>query len=426
MPSDARSACIDILARVYAGCPVQEALDYPLDLHAKDQALLHELTLGVLRTEIRLNTILERYLSASEKLPIAMWHILQIGLYSLLFLERIPDHAAVSSAVNATENRFGTKLARVTNAVLRAILRDRPMLLEPAWYVKKDEPLTVRTIHALARFYSLPTWLLRYWVDAYGIGAGLALARRSFERPQIGLLFAKGAALPVGSGVRRISPTGFVLTAEAFRRFSESNDIQKLHAEGTLSYLAGGTQAVLAKLGLTESDGPFWDMCAGFGGKSGYLANLGIPVALCTDTSWKRLSQLARDFARRKLPLPVRVLADAKKPPLTRFAGGILLDAPCSSLGVLARRPDVKLNRQKKRSLRLFPPQQKALLQSGLSLLEKNRRLAYITCTVNPQENGALIRETIAHSSFELEYEWQTPHTEYALEGMYGALIRRM
>ncbi len=425
--NDARNAALDVLARVDAGCPVQEALaSYPHDLEARDQALLHELALGVLRTSLRLDVVLDHYLKRPDTLPHGMRRILNIGLYSLLFLERIPPHAAVSTAVETTRKRFGAKLASVVNAVLRQALNDRTDLLDPGYYVRKDEPATVRTVHALARYFSLPTWLFNSWIETYGTGDAIALAKRSFVKPGIGLLFQKNIELPTGDDCRQVSPTGVVLSPEAFRLFSQNHDVKKLHRDGTISYLAGGTQAVLSHLGLTEEDGPFWDMCAGFGGKSGYLENLGIPVSLCTDTSWKRLSQLAGDFSRRRLPLPVRVLADGSKPPLDHFHGSILLDAPCSSLGILSRRPDIKQNRQKKRSLRLFPPQQRALLLAGLSLLQKGRRLAYITCTLNPLENGTLIRETLAGTNFELEYEWQTPNTEYILEGMYCALLRRL
>ena len=191
--------------------------------------------------------------------------------------------------------------------------------------------------------------------------------------------------------------------------------------------MSWGSQTVLNKLGIFNWDRPIWDVCAGFGGKSAALAESGLDIAICSDTSKKRLVGLKADFMRRTLPQPLIMAADGLTPPVNKFAGHILIDAPCSVLGVLARRPDLRLTHKSKRSLRLFPAKQLALLNSAAQFLTAGAELAYITCTLNPVENERLVANFLRTCpSLHLISQWQTPHTSSYAEGMYGVLLRKM
>ncbi|MCR4666293.1 MAG: hypothetical protein K5657_03255 [Desulfovibrio sp.] len=423
---DVRAVLLDVLEKVDRGCPLQEAL-CSVVVSEKDRPLLSELAYGFVRSRERLFFVIEKFLPKKHKLPKNFYYLLAIAVYSLLFLSRIPCHAAVHSSVELTKQHYGQKLANMANAVLRSFLRKKDYFHSFSSYSLKSDPPESRQLHTLSRFYSLPFWLLRYWKTVYGFSAMLNLAKRSFDRPDLGILVSgvnpelrdrlllqgEEDARPLGAlGLSLSLPTSLPVTT--------------LHAKGLLSFQSVGTQKLLLALGLTRWRCPVWDMCAGFGGKSAFLLSHGVPVVFCSDISLKRLTGLRRDFLRRNLTPPLLFQADAASPPLRSFDGNILLDVPCSGLGILSRRPDIKEKRHSKRSLRVFPPLQHALLESACKYLLPGRELCYITCTLNPEENEERI-ETILqlHSDLCLVKLWQTPCDDLKTEGMFGALLRR-
>lgn len=433
---DVRSACLFVFTLLDQGWLIQEALarayaDYLLNV--RDRHLLSELVFGIVRQELRLQWITASFLPKPERLPVPFLHILNIAVYSLIFLERIPPHAVYSSAQAAISRLFGTKLARLAIAVLHRIDAEKSTFLDPAAYVNREDPQTLRQDLALARYYSLPYWLLHYWQDVYGVTASLHLARRSVSKPLSGLVINpqiegsvalryRISSLP---DVRCIGAWGFSLHESSLGLVTGS-DISEWHAQGRISWQSPGSLSVVEHLGLCHWQRPVWDMCAGFGGKSALLAQCGVPIALCSDISRKRIQALLPEFQRRGLSLPPACLADATNPPLARFDGHILLDAPCSGLGILHRRPDLRRKRKTKRSLRLFPQTQKALLDRSLAYLAPGCELAYITCTLNPCENDLLIRQVLdEHPNLDLLCLWQTPHDDEQIDGMFGALLRR-
>ena len=269
------------------------------------------------------------------------------------------------------------------------------------------------------------------WREAYGNAAAIQLLLRSYERPQnvilVNRLHPKHEAfqslIHESCTYKKIGSFGYALS---LRNLEGIINLETWHGEGVFSYQSASSQAVLHHLGITRWIGPVWDMCAGFGGKSALLREAGVDVVISSDISWQRLSKLNADFDRRHLQKPQCLLCDVTKPPLRSFSGHLLLDVPCSGLGVLARRPDLKLRRQTRRSIRNFPQTQSALLESAFSYLQVHSQLGYITCTLNPEENEEQIARFLKmHPQMRLLAEWQTPYSEKD-DGMYGALLQRI
>ncbi|MBQ9537484.1 MAG: antitermination protein NusB [Desulfovibrionaceae bacterium] len=442
VPDDARYGAMLVLEKVWQGGQVQEEVTNILNVREwplAERHLLVELCYGVLRTFLRLQFILERYLAQFAKLPLKCRLILAIALYSLLFLERIPAHAAVFVAVETCKKVFGVGLSRVVNACLRKLARLRDLWLEPAAYaLSTDDPKASAEV-CLARYYSLPLWVLEFWRAAYGPTAALQLGARALRRPSTAILInrcnPKAAWFKSQlelfhvkqlNAIQRIGVWGYGLTIQAWQNFGANMPLAELHQAGVFSYQGAASQSVLWHLGLHSWSRPVWDMCAGFGGKTAALLEAGVPVEYCSDLNLKRLRGLTKDLARRHLPCPTLFLADGSKPPLRHFTGHILIDAPCSGLGVLAKRPDLKLKRTSKSSLSPFPVTQRALLETAARFLTPGAELAYITCTLNPWENELLVQDFMqGHAELELLRQWQTPHMEPHWEGMYGVLIKR-
>ena len=447
----ARNAALRTLLLMDAGMPVQAALDMALGaaphapagqagsaafgtaLAARDRHLCAELAYGCLRAEIRIDYVLGRVLPRPGGLPRPLRHILALGVYGLLLQDRTPPHAVLHEAVEQARTLYGPRLAGLTNAALRSVQRLGEAPRHEDFYRQgAADPLG-----ALALFCAAPDWLARLWARAYGEADAALLLRRSCGRPWSGLRVnarrPEGAALLTAlralPGAAAVGDWGVALGPGELPESVMDRPLAHWQAQGALSFQSAGSQRVLAALDLYALEGPVWDMCAGYGGKTAALLERGVAVGLCTDSSFGRLRALPGHCARLGLHLPSVCLppvclADAARPPLARWPGSVLLDAPCSGLGVLARRPDIR--RRGPERLAALTALQGRLLERAAALLEPGRCLAYITCTLNPDENEGVVAGLLRqHPDLRLEQRWQTPHDHPWLEGMFGALLRR-
>lgn len=411
-------------------------------LSSQDRALCTELVYGCLRTEIRLNFILSTVLSRPQGLPRPMLLILAIAVYGLLFQDKVPAHAVIHEAVDQVRRLFGQGLARVANGALRSLQRTGQQPLQQTFYATKKAGVKDRAnttdsndFSAQCVFYSIPLWVGTLWRDAYGEQACTALLRRSFDRPYSALRINAGhpqcrelydALAQSREGMPcpvKIGQWGLAYAPGQMPREVLGQGLRQWQWQGALSWQSAGSQMSLLELGLDTWREPVWDACAGHGGKSMALMEWGVPVGLCTDRSAHRLRGLPGQCATLKLPQPALCLADATQPPLSRWDGHILVDAPCSGLGVLARRPDIR--RREPQHLAELEVLQGAILDRLAGMLQPGRELAYITCTLNPSENELAIKHLRdKNKNLRLVKQWQTSHEHPWLEGMYGALLR--
>lgn len=439
--ADGRDLAVDALTLMDAGMPVQAAVDTVLaatSLSGRERRLCAELVYGCARERIRCDFILGRLLRQPGRLPRPMLHCLAIAVHSLLFQSRIPAHAAISEAVRTVDSRYGVRLARVANGVLRSLQRLGDAPLEEAWYADVADPPARRAWRAACRFWSMPEILADLWRDAYGEHNARALLRRSFQRPWTGVRLngrhphaaalraaLEGAAPPEERA--RLGAWGMAFAPGALPEEVLGTPLARLREAGALEFQSSGSQVILAELGLEGWHLPVWDACAGVGGKSLALRAAGVPVRLATDLSAGRLERLRHALLAGGRPWPALARADAAEPPLRRWHGHILVDAPCSGLGVLARRPDIRFPaRRSKAVLRAYPPLQGRILTALVARLERGCDLAYLTCTLNPAENEGVVAALLAQDAgLELIRSWTTPMDHPWLEGMYGALLRR-
>ncbi|MDR2056046.1 MAG: antitermination protein NusB [Desulfovibrio sp.] len=438
LPPDARSTALRALLLTEQGMLAQHALDLALtsarpELSARDGRLATELFYGVLRTEIRIDFLLGRALRKPQNLPQALRSVLRLGVYSLLFQDRVPQYAAVSAAVEQAHRLFPASLARLVNAALRGVQRMGEAVFQPQFYVVDKAPSDDARWRGLCLYYSLPRVIADIWEKAYGRSAAITLLQRSFARPWAGLRL--NVAHPSADVLRpallaadasAVAPNGFAFAPGSLPPGLLGKPLSHWQAVGAVSFQSAGSQTVLEALGLAGlGSRAWWDACAGRGGKTCALLERGVEVALCSDVSPGRLSHISGQCRILGLPQPHIVLASAAEPPLARWDGHILLDAPCSGLGVLARRPDLR-RRVNLGHLDRCATLQSRLLRRGAGCLLPGRCLAYVTCTLNPAENQEQIARFLAkHADFSLAAEWQTPSGHPWMEGMYGALLAR-
>ena len=432
-PSPARFAALRALeAATRSQRPMQSVLDEHLrrtPLSIEDRALCTELVYGVLRLERRLNWIVDRLLRHPGKTSPLLRLLLIMGAYEGLYLARIPAHATVNSATDLARHVLGAPMARVVNGVLRALLRESPEALTP----EAIERQAATPVERLGVAWSLPDWIVRLWLDAYGETTTRRLAQASAVTPWTALRV--NAARPDAPALRNALVAGLPECAAhhtgdfdlCLAPGIRPQNLETLLAEGRISRQGFSSQRMLETLGVTETRGPLWDACAGHGGKTCALLERGVPVTLASDTSLKRLRGLQRELCRLALPRPSVVAASAACPPLaphSRF-NAILLDVPCSGLGTLARHPDLRRLRTPADLAGLLAIQAQ-ILDAAWEHLEPGGQLFYITCTLNPAENEQQIETFLTrHADAEQECRQQDVPGEQGADMLFGARLRK-
>ena len=398
-PLPAREAALRILERTGISAPVQSLLDTKLTgglFSRQEAALTTELVYGYLRSEIRISWLLSQFMKAPEKLPASMKLMIGIAAYELLYLDRIPAHASVSAAVDAVRARFGQGLSRVANGVLRSLIRlsESEDLKAFAFYESRiKDPMERLSVSVV------PSPCVR--VNA---------ARDEWEALR-DFLCKEGEAVGI-SGVR-------------FAPGTQPEYMRDYLRQGRLSIQGAGSQLVLEALDAPRWEGPVWDACAGRGGKTLALVELGVPVLAASDTYQPRLRGMRDDAKRLVLKTPPLFCASAAEPALRGTPRTILLDVPCSGLGTLARHPDLRTLRTPGQVAGLVDLQRR-ILDAVWSYLPSGGHLAYITCTMNPAENEGQIDAFLARTpGASLEKQWQSTPDAFGSDLMYGAMLKK-
>lgn len=378
----ARSLALQILREVLGGHGfAAERLDQLLEKHrlaTADRGLCTQLVYGVLREKGFLDQVLSSYVSVA-KTPAGIHHLLRLAAYQCLNLDKIPDYAVVNESVELAKALFGVPPSRMVNAVLRKLIADRESLLK-----KREQG-------AAAAF---PDWILERWrrrfskpvletLLQYFQGIPPVSLRVNLKKADPELLAAESA---LGPKVMRVPDTP-ILILDRFDReilapFFESGKIsvQDLH-----SYRVA--EAVAALPG-----DHFLDACAGHGGKSAAILEAGGDAVECWvhEPAAPRLEELKENFRRLGLPKP-RILDSAASARRGKKAfDRILIDAPCSGMGTLGRKPEIRWRLQAKDLPRLAA-QQRKILEDWLPCLKPGGTLVYAVCSLEPEEGRALI-----------------------------------
>lgn len=386
--NDARVAAARVLAALDLGrttLATQLERERPATHDPRDQALYQELVLGTTRWRAELDARLKPHLRRSiDSLAPAVRAILRLAAYQLLHLTRVPSHAVVNESVESTRALGHARAAGFVNAVLRNLIRGgrrHTRELQPA-------PLS-----ELATALSHPEWLVERWMNRAGFegcvrwcefnNAGGAVTVRPIEgdsQTVRGLLREEGLEAEPARYVR----DAIYLPPGALGRVSPS-------LRDRLVIQDEGAQLVAIALGATPGDRVL-DVCAAPGGKATLLAKTTGPAGfvVACDHRPARVALLAETISRAKLHTAV-VALDAEGPlPFRADFDRVLLDVPCSGLGVVRREPDIKWNRAES-SLRTFARAQQRMIQHAADVVRPGGTLLYATCSSEPEENDDVV-----------------------------------
>ncbi|MGF7120863.1 RsmB/NOP family class I SAM-dependent RNA methyltransferase [Rhodococcus sp. AG1013] len=364
-------------------------------LDGRDAALATELAYGAARARGLLDAVIAKCAGRPiEEIDGPLLDVLQLGAYQLL-RTRIASHAAVATSVDLVRAEAGSGKAGFVNAVLRRVSEKT----EDQWVAELAPDAAVDPVGHLAFRYAHPTWIAQAFADALGADAGEleAVLAADDARPAVhlvarpGEISAEELALITGGEVGPYSPYAVHL---------DGGDPGLLDAvrEGLAGVQDEGSQLVARALTLAPIDGPdsgrWLDLCAGPGGKAALLGALaGIEGGrLDAVEPVEHRADLIRKTTR-ELPVDVHV-ADGRDPGLDGGYDRILVDAPCTGLGALRRRPEARWRRQPADVAGLVKLQRE-LLASALELVRPGGVVLYSTCSPHVSETVAVVADAV-------------------------------
>jgi 16S rRNA (cytosine967-C5)-methyltransferase len=419
----ARRLTLDILRRTLDNKQdLQAAVDDVLSLvpAGPDKGLATELAYGYLRMRGRIDFLLSQLLKNPVQTSPIMKRILGVAMYELLFLSRIPDYATLDWAVSLVRERLDQTMGKVANGVLRNLLRLGLAVRFADYYQTK----TAGHDQFLCAWYSCPQWLARLWLDGYGKEQTEAFLQSSLAAPPLGVRINKAHAR--AEEVREeLRPLAQNSSEWGLALPQWPDSLAAAVAEGSATRQSLAAQKIMDEIGAKHWPSPVLDACAGRGGKTYLLSELG-KKTWASDINVFRLRQLKAEGVRLGFDVPV-FRAQGQGPwPLKELPSTVLLDAPCSGLGVLSRRPDIKWKRTAADCAGLVKLQRE-ILDAAADLLSAGGCLAYVTCTLNPEENeGQIQRFTHDHPEFTCLRQTRSDPADGLGEFFYGAVLRKI
>jgi 16S rRNA (cytosine967-C5)-methyltransferase len=395
---DARTLVLQILRRARQGrgrATRLLAAARRRGLSGRDFSLSTEILYGTLRWRPALDAAVRRLSRRRPPAP-EIADVLHVALYQILFLDRVPAHAAVSRAVDQAKALGGAPAARFVNALLREACRRGPGLLEP--------PAGAPVAEALALRFAHPSWLVERWLRRWGREAVEDLLAFDQRPPEVALWPAPGRG-DVASALRAegvdLDLARFV--PGALRARGGALQFSEPHRRGAFIIQDEASQLVVWMFDWPLR-GAILDLCAGSGGKSAQLAAAAAPGALrvASDRRLRPLRALRVRLRRLGLEPPLILEADWEEGEAlgSRF-NAVLLDAPCTGSGVLRRRPELK-ERLRPADLEDLGRRQRRLLEAAARRTAPGGELVYAVCSLEPEEGERQMEAFLAeHPEFE-------------------------
>lgn len=391
-----RELVLDLLLRVtkdgeYSHIAEKQVLGKYQYLDKKDRAFLTRLTEGTLEQMIQLDYILDQFSSVPvSKMKPVVRCILRMGVYQIRFMDAVPDAAACNEAVRLAKKKGLRNLAGFVNGVLRNISRRKDSIV---WPDREKEPLKWLSVR-----YSIPEWMVRMWQEEEW-----AVSQEKLE--QLLEAFSGPAPVTVRTNTGCCTPQELVRQLEAegvhavaCRELPYAFQIcgyDHLHAlscfQNGLFYVQDISSMLVAETAAPKEHDFVLDVCAAPGGKAVHMAQMmhGTGHVLARDLTQNKIQLLLENVQRCRITNMQTQMWDARvlDKTLVQKADLVVADLPCSGLGVMRRKKDIRYHMTPEKITQLASLQRE-ILSVVCQYVKTGGRLLYSTCTISRQENG--------------------------------------
>lgn len=402
---NSRKIAVEILNMVlyegaYSNISIRQLLN-KYKVEEKDRGLITEIVYGTLRYKYKLDIILSNLINKSFKqVDRKVLNILRISLYQFMYLDKVPEYAIVNEAVNlAKEISIGA--SKFVNGVLRAYLRNK----DKAFNNEKE------IVSELAFEHSFEKWMVKLFVNQYGIEKAKEILSGLNSTPSITVRVNSLHWNP-DEVYQRLKSLNYnvekgAVCPAAIRIVKGSNvENNPLFSEGAI--MVQDESAMLAVLALGVSkDQKLLDMCAAPGGKSTHMAELlqGTGSVLAWDLYDHKIDLILDNAKRLRINNINADVVDATifNDKLKDTFDGVLVDVPCSGLGIIRKKPEIKWTKNQKDLEALYHIQDK-ILENACRYVKRGGTVVYSTCTLNVMENEKRIYKFLKNNKeFEVE-----------------------
>ena len=352
------------------------------DINDKDKGLITELVYGTLRRKRTLDVLIGNFVKDINLIKPEILNILRIAIYQMYFLDKVPEYAACNEAVEEAKE-ISLEDSKLVNGILRNYLKDEKEIVVPG-----------NRIDELAYKFSFQPWMIRLFIKQYGEERTMRLMAGLNETPKVTVRVneLKGEYEEVFTRLEEIGyeiEEGYACPEAISINGGKGLEANEVFREGLITVQDESAMLVATLLDLQESD-TVLDLCAAPGGKTTHIAELlgNNGKVYAFDLHEHKLKLIKENLDRLGLTNVELETMDATKlnSKYVSFANKILLDVPCSGLGIIRKKPEIKWNKTRQ-ELKDLVPIQREIMESAWEYLRPEGTMVYATCTLNKEEN---------------------------------------
>lgn len=400
MSTTARDVAFEVINKAnkkgsYANLLLPKVLDKSM-LQPRDKALATQLAYGTLRNQGTLDWLIKKYSKTEKRINGKVMDILRLGAYQVYYLDRIPDSAAINEAVELSKKHFPKAVSSYINAVLRKVSTGKDAV--------DFKPLKQDFVQYLSIKYSHPLWISKILLDRFGKRTAEAICKSDNDTPVLNLR-VNTLRISIEAFIKLLTKKGYKVTRSKFVKDSISIDhngpINTIfgYEEGLFS-IQDQSSSFVSHIVNPKQNETVIDVAAAPGGKTVHMAalmhNKGTIIA--SDASAGRLALIDSLRERLNIKIVIPLAVDARRLNLyvKRTVDKILVDAPCSGLGTLARKSDERWHKTEADIYKLSQLQLE-ILDSVAGLLRVGGELVYSVCTLTEDETDGVCEEFLAY-----------------------------
>lgn len=405
-----REIIVDMLMEVektdaYVNLALADTLGKYDYLSAQEKAFIKRVTEGTVERRIQIDYILNIISKVpTEKMKPLIRALLRSGAYQILFMETVPDAAVCNETVSIAKKRKFASLQGYVNGVLRNLSRRKNEIPYPDSH---KEPVAYMSV-----VYSMPEWLVEHFIKSYDEAVAEKILRAFLESAPVTLRMEESLSKEAADTLfAKWEESGVIVTRHPYLPYAvqiqRAEGLKRLHGydEGLFTVQDVSSMLVAEAAGIKEGQTVI-DLCASPGGKSLHAASKlrGTGRVLAFDLTNQKVLRMEENRRRMSMNNMTTAVNDAiiYKEELYRLADVVIADVPCSGLGVIGKKQDIKYH-VSKQSLKEITLLQKEILKNAAAYVKEGGVLMYSTCTINPEENERMVEWFCREFPFEPE-----------------------